>query len=327
MTLSLRSRLLIAWALWTVGLFAINGNIGMMILAVWPGARMFAHSSALLVVAASCVLVAFWQFRMGMTPINQLRQRLGDVRHGREASVNGDYPPEVQPLVDDLNALLLHREEAVTRARWTAGDLAHGLKTPLAVLAQAAERAELDGRADLAATIDQQVSRMQRQVTYHLAHARAAASGATPGAHCVVRPALDGLSRTLQRLHASRNLAIDVDVPLAAAVRAQREDVEEIFGNLLDNGCKWARTRVAVSAGQQNGTLAIHVDDDGCGLAAELREAVLERGVRGDQDTVGSGLGLAITRELVELHHGSLRLGESPLGGLRVSVTLPASPL
>jgi signal transduction histidine kinase len=325
-SLSLRSRLLLAWALWTVALFVFNGSIGMLLLTVWPDGRALAHRGALLVLSASCVLLALWQFRMGITPINRLRQRLGDVHHGRESRVRGDYPAEVQPLVDDLNALLEHREEAVTRARWTAGDLAHGLKTPLAVLAQAAERAELEGRPDLAATIDQQVSRMQRQAQYHLAHARAAASGAAPGAHCAVRPALDGLARTLQRLHASRNLIIDVTVPNTAAVRAQHEDVEEIFGNVLDNACKWARARVAVSTETQHGLVTTHVDDDGGGLAPELRQAVLERGVRGDQDTAGSGLGLAITRELVELHRGSLVLGDSPLGGLRVSVALPADP-
>lgn len=325
MNLSLRSRLLVAWALWTIGLFAVNGSIGALLLRVWPDARLFAHRGALLVVSVSCILVALWQFRMGLSPINQLRRRLGDVHHGREARVKGNYPAEVQPLVDDLNALLQHREAAMTRAQWTAGDLAHGLKTPLAVLAQASERAELEGRDELAATIGQQVTRMQRQVDYHLAHARSAASGATPGAHAVVGPALDGLSRTLQRLHASRRLGIDVDVPPTLAVLAQREDVEEIFGNILDNACKWARTRVVVSAVPRDGILTIRVDDDGCGLAPGLRQAVLERGVRGDQDEAGSGLGLAIARELIELHRGSLELADSPLGGLRVSVALPTA--
>src|SRR6185436_19324593 len=143
---------------------------------------------------------------------------------------SGAYPSEVQPLVDDLNALLEHRERAVARAVSKAGDLAHGLKTPLAVLAQEAERTEAAGHHDLAAAMSEQVERMRRQIEYHLAHARAAASGATAGARSVIAESAAGLSRTLLRLHADRGLTIAVETPAGHAVRCQREDLDEMLG-------------------------------------------------------------------------------------------------
>ena len=160
--------------------------------------------------------------------------------------MDGAYPAEVQPLVDDLNALLDHREQAIQRAIAKSGDLAHGLKTPLAILAQEAERARGAGQHEIAAAIDQQVERMRRQVDYHLAHARAVASGATAGARSSVKDSADGLARALLRLHAERSIAIDVQVAEDVTVRAQREDLDEMLGNLLDNACKWARATVVV---------------------------------------------------------------------------------
>ena len=230
----------------------------------------------------------------------------------------------MQPLVDDLNALIEHRERAVSRAVSKAGDLAHGLKTPLAVLAQEAERAETDGHHDLAATMSQQVERMRRQIDYHLAHARAAASGATPGVRCVVIASAEGLARTLLRLHAGRGIAIDVNVASDHCVRGQREDLDEMLGNLLDNACKWATSRVAVDASIDGASVVITVDDDGPGLAPSMREAVLQRGVRADQAAPGSGFGLAIVRDLAEVYGGSISLGAAPMGGLRARLQLPA---
>ncbi len=156
--------------------------------------------------------------------------------------MDGTYPAEVQPLVDDLNALLDHREKAIQRAVARSGDLAHGLKTPLAILAQEAARARDAGQPEIAAAIDQQVERMNRQVTYHLAQARAAASGATGGGQASVKESADGLARALLRLHAERGIAIDVTPADDVTVRVQREDLDEMLGNLLDNACKWART-------------------------------------------------------------------------------------
>jgi signal transduction histidine kinase len=225
---------------------------------------------------------------------------------------------------DDLNALLEQRDATVRRAIAKAGDLAHALKTPLAVLAHEAEVADEAGQGELAAVMRQQVERMRRQMDYHLAHARAAASGAAPGAHCAVLASAEGLARTLLRLHAGRGLAIEVVVDPALAVRSEREDLDEMLGNLLDNACKWGRSRIAVGAAAEGGTVVITVDDDGPGLEPSLRDAVLQRGVRADEAAPGSGLGLAIVRDLAELYGGSIVLDASPSGGLRARLRLPA---
>jgi signal transduction histidine kinase len=164
---------------------------------------------------------------------------------------------------------------------------------------------------------------MRRQIDYHLAHARAAASGATPGARCSVVESAEALARTLVRLHADRSLSIDVEVPSDHAARVQREDLDEMLGNLLDNACKWTRTRVVVTSVETEHDVVVTVDDDGRGLPDDARQAVLERGIRADERASGSGLGLAIVQDLVELYRGSISLGTSPMGGLRATLTLP----
>ena len=164
---------------------------------------------------------------------------------------------------------------------------------------------------------------MRRQIDYHLAHARAAASGATLGASCPVVDSVDGLVRTLSRLYLEKGIAITSTVPASHCVRAQREDLDEMLGNLLDNACKWGESRVAIGSAQDKETIAILVDDDGPGLPPELREKVLQRGVRADQAAPGSGFGLAIVRDLADLHRGSITLEPSPLGGVRARLVLP----
>jgi signal transduction histidine kinase len=163
--------------------------------------------------AAASLVGGLFLVRKAFAPFWRLRAGLSLVREGRSQKIEGDYPSEVQPLVNDLNALLEDRERAVVRALTTAGDLAHGLKTPLAVLAQEAELAAAAGHDDLATTLGQQVDRMQRQIDYHLARARATASdGAAPGVRCPILPSVEGLVRTMRRLHAARELVFDVDV-------------------------------------------------------------------------------------------------------------------
>jgi signal transduction histidine kinase len=326
---SLRARLLLGALLWTIGLFAIAGVIVTHLMYVYPAApRIFHHPftypTAVSLIAIACMVAGLSQVRHGLRALEQLRTRLSGVHQGRDRRVEGSYPAEVQPLVDDLNALLDHRAQAVKRALAKAGDLAHGLKTPLAVLFHEAERAEASGHHEVAAAIGQQVTRMRRQVDHHLAHARAAASGATPGARCTVRESAEGLARTLLRLHDGRGLRIDLDVAADLAIRGQREDLDEMLGNLLDNACKWARTRVSVTSSATPGRIVIAVDDDGPGIAASMRERVLQRGVRADEATSGSGLGLAIVCDLAELYGGSIALTSSPAGGLRAKLELPA---
>jgi len=322
---SLRSRLVVGSFLWTGGLLAAWEVLSTAIRVHQRGAHLLpvAHGSMLFVVAVACMIAGLAQLRSGLSPFQALRARLLAVREGRDRRIDGRYPLEVQPLVDDLNALLDHRERTVARALAKAGDLAHGLKTPLAVLAQEAERAEAAGQRDVAAAIAQQVERMRRQVDYHLAQARAAASGAALGAHCSVAASADGLARTLQRLHAGRGIAIDVRVAAAHAVRCQREDLDEMLGNLLDNACKWARSRVVIESAEEGGFVVMTVDDDGPGIAQPLRASVLQRGVRADEAAGGSGLGLAIVRDLADVYGGTIDLESAPIDGLRATLRLP----
>lgn len=327
--LSLRTHVVLGAVFWTIGLLILGSAA--LVLAIEGHAEvrrfLFVHDlfrrPDVLAIAVLAMVAGLLQVRRGLSGIAQLRARLGAVHKGRDARVEGRYVPEVQPVVDDLNALLEHRDRAVRRALAKAGDLAHGLKTPLAVLAREAGRAEEAGQRELASAISQQIERMRRQIDYHLAHARAAASGATSGARCGIRESADGLARTLLRLHAERCLAIDVRVPSSHTARVQREDLEEMLGNLLDNACRFARMRVVVDSVDSGDAVLILVDDDGPGLAAEQREAVLGRGVRADEKAPGSGLGLAIVHDLAELYGGSIALQQSPLGGLRAELTLP----
>jgi len=320
---SLRWRVIFGSLLWTAGLLMVAHMLVLTVIHNAPAVLRMRHSSAV-VFAVIFMVAGLFGLQSALAPFKKLRSRLSDVRGGRDSRVGGDYPVELQPLINDLNTLLEHRERVIKRALATAGDLAHGLKTPLAVLAQEAERAEAAGHVELGAAIAQQIERMRRQVDYHLAHARAAASGATPGARCSVLASVEGLSRTLLRLHADRGLDIVLKVSAEHSVRAQREDLDEMLGNLLDNGCKWAEARVVVESSQADGVILITVDDDGVGIEPSLRVSVLQRGVRADEASPGSGLGLAIVRDLVELYGGSISLETSAAGGLRARLQLPA---
>ncbi len=340
---SLRRRLLLSSVLWTLGLLFISGLPFTLLMENGPRLNIaryvhgFLQSPLVMMGAIVLMLGGLVLARGGLASVDNLRARLNGLRTGSDRRMDGTYPSEVQPLVDDLNALLEHRDQAIQRAIATSGDLAHGLKTPLAILALEAERARKDGQHEIAAAIEQQVERMGRQVNYHLAHARAGASGATMGARSSVRDSADGVARALRRLHAGRSITVDVEVAEDVSVRAQREDLDEMLGNLMDNACKWARSRVVVSVGmsaadaegrggkppETSGTVAIVVDDDGEGIAPHLREAVLQRGVRADEAAPGSGLGLAIVRDLAELHGGSIAIDASPQGGVRATLSLP----
>jgi signal transduction histidine kinase len=349
---SVRGNVMLGAALWTIGLLAVWATA----LTLYGALRhsivvVHSYPHSLMVVAIASMLAGFAIVRSGLKPLNDLRRRLADVQKGNALRVEGSYPAEVQPLVTDLNALLAHQEQAVSRAIAKAGDLAHGLKTPLAVLSNEAERAAAAGQHELAADMQEQIERMRRQIEYHLAHARAAASGATSGARSAVAESAAGLSRTLLRLHADRGIAIDVDTLAGHVVRCQREDLDEMLGNLLDNACKWATSRVRLtsslvlppkggshvisqdswlppSGGRSEGDpdVAITVDDDGPGLDPSMREAVLQRGVRADEAAPGSGFGLAIVRELAGLYGGTIALGAAPGGGLRAILRLPGAP-
>ena len=320
---ALSVRLLVASFAWTLGLLYITHVTSVYIIIGSHAFTRFERIALMMVFAIAFMVFGALVIRRTIRSFATLRRRLVDVHEGRERSVAGDYVNEVQPIVTALNSLLEHQDRRVRQAVAKAGDLAHGLKTPLAVLSHEAERARAEGHFELAATLVEQVERMQRHIDYHLVHARAAASGATPGTHCSVAVSAEGIARTLERLHAQRGLAITVAVPGAHVVRGQREDLDEMLGNLLDNACKWARSRVALSSTNGHGRIVITVDDDGPGIPLAMREAVLQRGVRADEAAPGSGFGLAIVRDLAEVYSGSIALDSSPLGGLRARLELP----
>jgi signal transduction histidine kinase len=328
---SLRASVLLGAFLWTLGLLSVETILITIYSAyLYPIRIVHQHAHLMAVLAILTAIAGFAVVRSGLAPLDELRRRLRAIQGGAERRLQGRYPSEVQPLVDDMNALLAHQEQAVQRALAKAGDLAHGLKTPLAVMSQDAQRAAAAGQSDLATALSEQIERMRRQIEYHLAHARAAASGASAGVRCSIAASAEPLARTLLRLYAGRGITIDVRVPPDHEVRCQREDLDEMLGNLLDNACKWATSRVVITSmilppegGSHEPAVTITVDDDGPGLPETMREAVLQRGVRVDEAAPGSGLGLAIVRELVRRHHGTVTLGDaSP--GLRVDIRLPA---
>lgn len=265
------------------------------------------------------------QVWLGLRPLDALRRSLREVQAARAPRLTGRFPSEVQPLVDDFNRVLDHHGQVVERARTQAGNLAHALKTPLAVLSQVAARAPAGSQ--WAAQVQAQVALAQRQVDRHLAQARLAAAGRVPGQRCAVAPVVRGLVRVMERVHAGRHLQFDLDLPESAPDFAGQEaDLQEILGNLVDNACKWASHQVVVSIrGLPSGeSLEVGVDDDGPGIPADAMAAAQARGVRLDESVPGSGLGLSIVREGVDRYGGELRLSNGPLGGLRAVVRLPA---
>lgn len=327
---SLRVRVLLGTCLWTLGLFLIFGIVLTQALFRHPAApgvfhHIFLNVWPLSALAAVALVAGLYHVGRGLDSFGALRTRLAALRTGRERRLDGPFPAEILPLVGEVNGLLADREQRVARALEASGDLAHGLKTPLAVLSHVAAQARDAGQAGLASEILAQVERMRRQVDYQLAQARASAAAGRTGSRTPVAPAARGLVRTMQAVHADRDLGFEVEANPAIVVAIEPHDLDEMLGNVLDNACKWARSRVAVQAVDAPPGARLTVDDDGPGIAAELRDEVLRRGVRADEAAPGSGLGLAIVRDLVGLYGGALTLTTSPLGGLRVELTLPGA--
>ncbi len=262
----------------------------------------------------------FLQVKYGLRPLGRIGTALADIRSGRADRLEGRFPAEITPLAEELNALLEHNAQVVERARTHVGNLAHALKTPLSVLTNEAAT----GSGALAETVRRQSALIRRQVDHHLARARTAAAAGILSARTDVRPVIEDLCRTLERMHAARAVSIEVVCPAPITFRGERQDLEEMLGNLIDNGCKWGRTRVRVSVAAEGDRFSLAVEDDGPGLDAEQRAAVLERGRRFDETVPGSGLGLAIVRDIARLYGGEVTLAASSMGGLRVALTLPA---
>lgn len=278
---------------------------------------------ALAILGLGLILAVFVQVWYGLEPVRRLRDKLAAVRTGQAEVLEGQFPAELTPLVDELNGLIAHNRRVIERARSHAGNLAHGLKTPLSIIAN-----DADGTDDtrLARTTRKQLPRVQHLIDHHLSRARAAGTGTTPGtAWTPVGPVVDDLVRTLTRLHRHRDLDFAVELADGASFRGDREDLMEILGNLLENASKWAALKIAVRVEPDPDGLRFTVDDDGPGLSEADRERAVERGRRMDEAVPGHGLGLAIVRDVTALYAGHLALSESPWGGLRAEVVLPGA--
>ena len=272
----------------------------------------------------ACVLAVavFIQLRLALRPLSLLRERLAAVRQGSAERLEGRFPREVQPLVEEFNRVLSVNADMVQRARTQAGNLAHAVHTPLAILGNAA--ANEDG--PLARLVREQVGIAHRQVEHHLARARAAAAIRATGLRTPVLPCVKALARAMQRLHAERQVAFHLrDDAADAHFRGDEQDLYELLGNLMDNAGKWARSRVEIGVQREGAQLCITINDDGPGIPADQRERMFARGVQLDERRPGSGLGLDIVRDLAQTYGGSVQPQAAPLGGLRMRLCLPAA--
>ena len=273
------------------------------------------------------VLTTIFQVRFGLAPLKRISESIADIRSGRAERLEGAFPVEIAPLARETNALLDANREIVERARTHVGNLAHAIKTPLSVIVN---EASTHGDDLFATKVLEQAGVMRDQVAHHLERARIAARLTIVGTVTEVAPAIEALCRTMEKIHRGRGIAIGVETDAQAKFRGERQDLEEMVGNLVDNACKWAASQVFIellverpAAPGSGPMLRIVVDDDGRGLSASEHARVSRRGQRLDESKPGSGLGLSIVLDLAALYGGSLTLGNAPIGGLRAELVLP----
>lgn len=264
------------------------------------------------------------QVRFGLRPLSQLRRSVSSVRRGESERIQGAYPPDVAPLAAELNLLIDTNREILERARTQVGNLAHALKTPLSVIVNEADESSHEG----AERIREQATLMRDQVEYYLKRARTAALAGTLGISTEVQPVLAGLERTFGKIYRDRGVALTLSCPDGTRFGGERQDLEEMAGNLIDNACKWAEHAVSIDVtllpkAQERRQLRLVVEDDGPGMPEEARAKALQRGGRLDETKPGSGLGLSIVVDLAALYGGGLALGTTPAGGLRATLLLP----
>jgi signal transduction histidine kinase len=273
------------------------------------------------------LLTTVFQVRFGLAPLNRISQSIAAIRSGRAERLEGEFPVEIAPLARETNALIDANREIVERARTHVGNLAHAIKTPLSVMVNEATAHRADPFAD---KVLEQADVMRDQVAHHLERARIAARVTIVGTVTEVAPAIEALRRTMEKIHRDRGIVIEVNADPRARFRGERQDLEEMTGNLVDNACKWASSRISIEVRvEQPGKpgeapmFRIVVDDDGRGLSEAERAQVSRRGQRLDESKPGSGLGLSIVTDLAALYGGSLTLGHAPIGGLRAELLLP----
>src|ERR1700722_3072373 len=294
---------------------------------IFDETRSFDYSLGGTFAALSIVLVltTIFQVRFGLAPLKRISDSIADIRSGRAERLEGEFPVEIAPLARETNALIDANREIVERARTHVGNLAHAIKTPLSVIFnEAAAR----GDDSFAAKVIEQTNIMRDQIAHHLERARLAARLKVVGSVTEVVPVVTALTRTMEKIYQPRGIAIDFHAPAQVRFRGERQDLEEMVGNLVDNACKWAQLRVSVEVVPDAAVrpmVRIVVDDDGPGLSPGQRDQVARRGRRLDETKPGSGLGLSIVVELSTLYGGSLSLSTAPIGGLRAELVLPAA--
>lgn len=268
-------------------------------------------------VTAVLVLVQMLAVRWGLRPLRTMAEEVRDMEEGRRQRLSADYPHELEGLAENLDRFVAHEERSRSRYRKAMEDLAHSLKTPLAVVRNAVEQVPEERRA----LLEEQLDRMQSTVAHQLS--RASVRGPViVGRPVDVAQLIDRLVRALSTAYRDRGVRAEVDLPRPCWIRGDERDLMEILGNLLENAFKYTRSRVRVS-GSADASVVLYVDDDGPGIAAEERRAVLERGTRADEVQPGQGIGLAVVAELVALYRGTLRIEDSDLGGARLVLDLP----
>nr|WP_293972553.1 ATP-binding protein [Sphingomonas sp.] len=272
------------------------------------------------------IVMSALQATFGLWPLRKVRREIAAIRGGRSARVNARLPIEIAPMAEELNDLLAHNERQAEEARRHAGNLAHALKTPLTVIMNEATA----NSPDLCRTVIREATTMRRQVDHHLARARAVGRRGVAQSVAAVWPSLDAVERAVSRLYP--NVTIDLDGDREARVRIERQDLDEMLGNLIENAAKYGGGRVFATICQPKpgakgalGSVDILIEDDGAGIPESQRLAIFERGARLDTGKPGTGLGLAIVRDVAEIYGGAVALEESEdLGGLLVRLTLPA---
>jgi signal transduction histidine kinase len=285
-------------------------------------------TTALALAGLGLVAVTLFQVRFGLLPLRQIGRGLADIRSGKANTLQGDLPAEIEPLQLELNELIHSNQEIVDRARRHVGNLAHALKTPLAVITNEAR----EEKGGFGTKVAEQAQIMSDNVSHYLDRARMAARVNVIGRVTPLAPVVEALVRALQRIHHEKDVKISVQCPPDARFRGERQDLEEMLGNLLDNACKWARKNIVLvvevppDTGQAHRQrLTITVSDDGPGVADAERATIAKRGMRLDETKPGSGLGLSIVTDLAQSYGGSCELARGPKGGLSVCLQLPAA--
>jgi signal transduction histidine kinase len=297
----------------------------------WPQARYIAFRNRLVValslVGFGLMALTLFQVRFGLSPLREIENGLSAIRTGQAQRLEGKLPQEIEPLQTEINALIQSNQDIIERARTQVGNLAHALKTPLAVITNEAN----DDKGAFAAKVRDQAKVMRDQIGYYLERAQMAARAGVIGRVTLVLPVVQSMQRTLERIYRDKGVAISIDCAETVRFQGEQQDLEEMLGNLVDNACKWAREEVRIAVrvvpgegqtGRQR--LFLTVEDDGPGLTEEQRQRIGKRGMRLDETKPGSGLGLSIVSDIATSYSGKLTLAASPMGGLQVCLELPA---